>query len=137
MVKKQTSSKKTIAKKTNKKKYKNITKGIAHIHSTFNNTIVAISDEAGNVISWSSAGAIGFKGSKKSTPYAAQMVSEAAAKTAILNGIKTVRVEVKGTGSGRDAAVRNLQVLGIEITSIKDVTPIPHNGARPPKRPRG
>ncbi|WP_026389221.1 30S ribosomal protein S11 [[Acholeplasma] multilocale] len=116
---------------------KNIPKGIAHIHSTFNNTIVTISDEKGNVLSWSSAGALGFKGSKKSTPYAAQMISEAATKGAMDNGVKTVSVEVKGPGPGRDAAVRALQMAGLEITSIKDTTPIPHNGVRPRKRPRG
>ncbi|QVJ95269.1 30S ribosomal protein S11 [Mycoplasma mycoides] len=122
------------AKKKNKK---NIPKGIAHIHSTFNNTIVTVSDEKGNVLSWSSAGAIGFKGSKKSTPYAAQLISEAAAKGAMDNGVKTVSVEVKGPGPGRDAAIRALQMAGLEITSIKDTTPIPHNGVRPRKRPRG
>ncbi|ATZ18546.1 30S ribosomal protein S11 [Williamsoniiplasma somnilux] len=116
---------------------KNIPKGIAHVHSTFNNTIVTISDEKGNVLSWSSAGALGFKGSKKSTPYAAQMIAEAAAKGAMDNGVKTISVEVKGPGPGRDAAVRSLQAAGLEITAIKDTTPIPHNGVRPPKRPRG
>lgn len=116
---------------------KNIPKGIAHIHSTFNNTIVTISDEKGNVLSWSSAGALGFKGSKKSTPYAAQMISEAAAKGAMDNGVKTISVEVKGPGPGRDAAIRSLQAAGLEITAIKDTTPIPHNGVRPRKRPRG
>ncbi|WHQ36867.1 30S ribosomal protein S11 [Spiroplasma sp. SV19] len=127
-----------VKKSTNKKKVKkNILKGIAHIHSTFNNTIVTISDEAGNVISWSSAGAMGFKGSKKSTPYAAQMVAEAAGKASQEHGMNSVQVEVKGPGPGRDAAVRSIQAIGLEITSIKDVTPIPHNGARPPKRPRG
>lgn len=131
-----------VKKKQNNKVKKNkskrrVYKGVAHIHSTFNNTIVTITDESGNVLSWSSSGAIGFKGGKKSTPYAAQMVSEAAGKAAMEFGIKTLKVEVKGPGPGRDAAVRNLQVIGLEITSIKDVTPIPHNGARPPKRPRG
>jgi len=116
---------------------KNIPKGIAHIHSTFNNTIVTISDEKGNVLAWSSAGALGFKGSKKSTPYAAQLIAEAAGRGAIDNGVKTIAVEVKGPGPGRDAAVRSLQAVGLEITSIKDTTPIPHNGVRPPKRPRG
>ncbi|PPE06101.1 30S ribosomal protein S11 [Williamsoniiplasma lucivorax] len=120
-----------------KKIKKNIPKGIAHIHSTFNNTIVTISDEKGSVLSWSSAGALGFKGSKKSTPYAAQLISEAAAKGAIDQGMKTVSVEIKGPGPGRDAAVRSLQAAGLEITAIKDTTPIPHNGVRPPKRPRG
>lgn len=127
-----------VRKKTNKKKVKkNVLKGIAHIHSTFNNTIVTFSDEAGNVISWASAGAMGFKGSKKSTPYATQMVAEAAGKASQEHGMSSVQVEVKGPGPGRDAAVRSIQAIGLEITSIKDVTPIPHNGARPPKRPRG
>ncbi|ATZ16584.1 SSU ribosomal protein S11P [Entomoplasma freundtii] len=120
-----------------KKIKKNIPKGIAHIHSTFNNTIVTVSDEKGNVLSWSSAGALGFKGSKKSTPYAAQLIAEAAAKGAIDQGVKTVKVEVKGPGPGRDAAVRSLQATGLDITAIKDTTPIPHNGVRPRKRPRG
>ncbi len=116
---------------------KNIAKGIAHIHSTFNNTIVTISDEAGNVISWSSAGALGYRGSRKSTPYVAQLTAEAAAKAAVQHGMKTVEVNVKGPGAGREAAVRSLQTAGLEITAINDVTPIPHNGCRPPKRPRG
>jgi small subunit ribosomal protein S11 len=126
------------AKVARKKRVKkNVAKGVAHIHSTFNNTIVTITDEAGNVISWSSAGALGYKGSRKSTPYAAQMVSEAAGKTAIDHGMKTVEVSVKGPGPGREAAVRALQTAGLNITSINDVTPIPHNGCRPPKKPRG
>ena len=112
---------------------KNIARGVAHIHSTFNNTIVTITDDSGNAVAWSSAGALGFKGSRKSTPYAAQM----AGKAAIENGMKTVSVNVKGPGPGREAAVRALQVAGLEITMINDVTPIPHNGCRPPKRPRG
>ena len=116
---------------------KNIPVGVAHIHSTFNNTIVTITDLAGNAISWSSAGALGFKGSRKSTPFAAQMASEAAAKAAILSGVQKVEVSVKGPGPGREAAIRSLQVAGIEITAINDVTPVPHNGCRPPKRPRG
>lgn len=116
---------------------KNIARGIAHIHSTFNNTIVTVSDEKGNVIAWSSAGALGFKGSRKSTPFAAQMASEAAARAAIENGMKTVEVSVKGPGPGRESAVRALQATGLEITVINDVTPVPHNGCRPPKRPRG
>ena len=116
---------------------KNVAKGVAHIHSTFNNTIVSITDEQGNVISWSSAGALGFKGSRKSTPFVAQMASEAASKAAIDHGMKTVEVNVKGPGPGREAAVRSLQTAGLEITVINDVTPIPHNGCRPPKRPRG
>lgn len=116
---------------------KSIPKGVAHIHSTFNNTIVTITDEHGNVVAWSSAGALGFKGSRKSTPYAAQQASEAAAKGAIENGMKSVEVSVKGPGHGREAAIRSLQVAGLEITLINDVTPIPHNGCRPPKQPRG
>ena len=116
---------------------KNIPVGVAHIHSTFNNTIVLISDPAGNAIAWSSAGALGFKGSRKSTPYAAQMASEAAAKAAMENGVMKVEVSVKGPGPGREAAIRSLGTAGLEITSIQDVTPIPHNGCRPPKRPRG
>mgnify|MGYP004444503269 CR=1 FL=1 len=116
---------------------KNIARGMAHIHSTFNNTIVTITDEAGNAISWSSAGALGFKGSRKSTPYAAQMAAEAAGKAAMDHGMKSVAVEVKGPGPGREAAVRALQVAGLDITMINDVTPMPHNGCRPPKRPRG
>lgn len=116
---------------------KNIPVGVAHIHSTFNNTIVTITDLAGNAISWSSAGALGFKGSRKSTPFAAQMASEAAAKAAILSGVQKVEVSVKGPGPGREAAIRSLQVAGLEITAINDVTPVPHNCCRPPKRPRG
>ena len=116
---------------------KNIAKGVAQIHSTFNNTIVTITDESGNAIAWSSAGALGFKGSRKSTPFAAQMASEAAAKAAVDHGMKVVEVNVKGPGPGREAAVRSLQTAGLEITVINDVTPIPHNGCRPPKRPRG
>ncbi len=116
---------------------KNIARGVAHIHSTFNNTIVTISDEAGNVLAWSSAGALGFKGSRKSTPYAAQMAAEACGKAALEHGMKTVEINVKGPGPGREAAVRSLQTAGLEITVINDVTPIPHNGCRPPKRPRG
>ncbi|SES89292.1 small subunit ribosomal protein S11 [Anaerobranca californiensis DSM 14826] len=115
---------------------KNIERGIAHIHSTFNNTIVTISDVAGNTISWSSAGAMGFKGSRKSTPFAAQTAAEAAAKAAMEHGLKQVDVTVKGPGSGREAAIRSLQAAGLEVIGIKDVTPIPHNGCRPPKRRR-
>ena len=116
---------------------KNIPTGVAHIHSTFNNTIVSITDPAGNVVSWSSAGAIGYKGSKKSTPFAAGLASEAAAKVAMDCGMKKVEVVVKGPGPGRDTAIRSLAVAGLEITAISDATPIPHNGCRPPKRPRG
>ena len=116
---------------------KNIPNGVAHIHSTFNNTIVTITDPEGNAVAWSSAGALGFKGSKKSTPFAASQASEACAKAALDSGMIKVEVTVKGPGPGREAAIRSLQVAGLEITSIKDVTPVPHNGCRPPKRPRG
>ena len=126
---------KTTARK--KKIKRSYTKGVAHIHSTFNNTIVTISDEQGNVISWSSAGALGFKGAKKSTPFAAQLAGEAAAKVAFDQGIRTVDVDVKGPGSGREGAVRALAMAGLTVTSITDSTPGPHNGCRPPKRPRG
>lgn len=128
------------AKKATTRKRKirrSYTKGIAHIHSTFNNTIVTITDEAGNAISWSSAGALGFKGSKKSTPWAAQLAGEAAAKVAVDQGLKTVDVNVKGPGQGRESAIRALAMAGLTVTSIQDTTPIPHNGCRPPKRPRG
>jgi small subunit ribosomal protein S11 len=123
--------------RTKRKVRKNIPNGAAHIHSTFNNTIITITDAVGNAIAWSSAGALGFRGSKKSTPFAAQMASEAAAKAAITQGMIKVEVSVRGPGPGREAAIRSLQIAGLEITSIKDVTPIPHNGCRPPKRPRG
>ena len=127
-----------MARKIRKRKIKkNIPNGVAHIHSTFNNTIVTITDTEGNAIAWSSAGALGFKGSKKSTPFAASVASEACAKAALDSGMIKVEVSVKGPGPGREAAIRSLQVAGLEITSIKDVTPIPHNGCRPPKRPRG
>ena len=127
-----------MARKTRKRKVKkNVPIGIAHIHSTFNNTIITITDPNGNAIVQSSAGALGFKGSKKSTPFAAQMASEACAKAAIDNGMQKVEVSVRGPGPVREAAIRSLQVAGLEITAIKDVTPIPHNGCRPPKRPRG
>ena len=116
---------------------RNITKAVAHIHATFNNTIVTISDSEGNVLAWSSPGQIGYKGSKKSTPYAAQLASESAAEAAKVYGIKEVDVNIKGPGSGREAAVRALQTAGLEILTIKDVTPVPHNGCRPPKKPRG
>ena len=113
------------------------TKGVAHIHSTFNNTIVTISDEQGNVIAWSSAGAMGYKGAKKSTPFAAQQAAEACAKVAVDQGLTTVDVNVKGPGPGRESALRSLQAAGLQIQTITDTTPIPHNGCRPPKRPRG
>ncbi|MEF2293276.1 MULTISPECIES: 30S ribosomal protein S11 [Virgibacillus] len=115
---------------------KNIESGISHIRSTFNNTIVTITDTQGNVLGWSSAGALGFKGSKKSTPFAAQMAAETAAKSAIDHGMKTLEVTVKGPGAGREAAIRSLQAAGLEVTAIRDVTPVPHNGCRPPKRRR-
>ena len=115
---------------------KNVEKGIAHIRSTFNNTIVMITDVNGNAISWSSAGSLGFRGSKKATPFAAQMASEVAAKGAMEHGMKSLEVTVKGPGSGRESAIRALAAAGLEVTSIRDVTPVPHNGARPPKRRR-
>jgi len=115
---------------------KNIERGVAHIQSTFNNTIVTISDTQGNAVSWASAGEMGFRGSKKSTPYAAQTAAETAAKIATDHGMKTVEVLVKGPGAGREAAIRALSTAGLEVTMIKDVTPIPHNGCRPPKRRR-
>ena len=126
------------AKKVVKKRRerKNIEKGAAHIRSSFNNTIVTISDAEGNAISWASAGELGFKGSRKSTPFAAQSASETAAKIAIDHGLKTVEVFVKGPGAGRESAIRALETVGLQITLIKDVTPIPHNGCRPPKRRR-
>ena len=127
-----------MAKKPTRKRRakKHIETGVAHIHSAFNNTIVMITDVHGNAVAWSSAGALGFKGSKKSTPFAAQMAAEAAAKSAMEHGMKTVEVTVKGPGSGREAAIRSLQATGLEVTAIRDVTPIPHNGCRPPKRRR-
>ncbi|MDD3207140.1 MAG: 30S ribosomal protein S11 [Bacilli bacterium] len=123
---------------TRKKKIKRaFTKGVAHVHSTFNNTIVTITDEAGNAIAWSSAGALGFKGAKKSTPFAAGLAGDAAAKIAFDQGLRTVDVNVKGPGPGRESAIRSLQAAGLTIQTITDTTPIPHNGCRPPKRPRG
>ena len=128
---------KNVAKKpVARRNRKNIDKGAAHIHSSFNNTIVTITDTNGNTISWGSAGGLGFKGSRKSTPFAAGEVAETAAKAAMEHGLKTVEVYVKGPGAGREAAIRALQSAGLELTSIKDVTPIPHNGCRPPKRRR-
>ena len=123
-------------RKTKKKVKKAEALGVAHIQATFNNTIVSISDKTGNVISWSSAGKSGFKGSKKSTPFAAQMAAQTSAKEAIEAGVRRIEVWVKGPGSGREAAIRSLQAAGLEIVAIKDVTPIPHNGCRPPKRRR-
>ena len=119
-----------------RKAKKNIPEAQAHIHSTYNNTVVSITDVNGNVISWASAGTIGYKGSKKKTPYAAGMSAEAAAKNAVDNGVKKVEVFVKGLGAGRENAIRSLQTAGLEITAINDITPVPHNGCRPPKRPR-
>lgn len=125
------------AKKTRKRKErKNVERGAAHIKSTFNNTLVTLTDTQGNALAWSSAGSLGFRGSKKSTPFAAQMAAEVAAKGAMEHGLKTVEVYVKGPGSGREAAIRALQAAGLEVNMIKDVTPIPHNGCRPPKRRR-
>ena len=115
---------------------KNITSGVAHVNASFNNTMVTITDHQGNAISWSSAGSQGFKGSRKSTPYAAQLAAEDAGKKAAEHGMKTLEVEVRGPGSGRESALRALQAVGFTITSIRDVTPIPHNGCRPPKRRR-
>ena len=117
-------------------KKKNIEKGAVHIQATFNNTIVTVSDAFGNTISWASAGELGFKGSRKSTPFAAQSASETAAKAAMEHGLKTVEVFIKGPGAGRESAIRALETVGLQITMIKDVTPIPHNGCRPPKRRR-
>ncbi|MAA77155.1 MAG: 30S ribosomal protein S11 [Rhodobiaceae bacterium] len=115
---------------------KNITSGVAHVNSTFNNTMITIADAQGNAVAWCSAGAMGFKGSRKSTPYAAQVAAEEAGKKAMDHGMKTLEVNVKGPGSGRESALRALQSIGFTITSIRDVTPIPHNGCRPPKRRR-
>ncbi len=123
-------------RKKTKKREKVEANGVAHINATFNNTIISLTDNYGNVISWASAGRAGFKGSRKSTPYAAQSSAETAAREAIDLGLKRVEVLLKGPGAGREAAVRSLQVAGLEITSIRDVTPIPHNGCRPPKRRR-
>ena len=119
-----------------RKERKNVEKGQAHIHSSFNNTIVTITDVQGNTLSWASSGGLGFKGSRKSTPFASQMAAETAAKVAMEHGLKSVEVFVKGPGAGREAAIRALQTAGLEISMIKDVTPIPHNGCRPPKRRR-
>ena len=126
-----------VKKKKSKKKGQRVESvGVAHIKSTFNNTIVSITDTKGNIVSWSSAGKAGFKGSKKSTPFAAQMAAQASAREALDQGMKRIEVWVKGPGAGREAAIRSLQAAGLEITAIRDVTPIPHNGCRPPKRRR-
>ena len=130
-------AKKVTKKVTKKRVKKNVEHGQAHIQSSFNNTIVTLTDAQGNALSWASAGGLGFKGSRKSTPYAAQMAAEAAAKASMDHGMKSVEVCVKGPGPGREAAVRALSAAGLEVTAITDVTPIPHNGCRPPKRPRG
>ena len=126
----------TAAPRARKKERKNITSGVAHVNATFNNTMITISDAQGNTIAWSTAGAQGFKGSRKSTPYAAQVAAEDAGRKAMEHGMKTLEVEVNGPGSGRESALRALQAVGFTITSIKDVTPIPHNGCRPRKRRR-
>ena len=128
---------KAVKKTTRRRKEKkNIERGAAHIHSSFNNTIVTLTDVQGNALSWASSGGLGFRGSKKNTPFAAQMAAETAAKAAMEHGLKSVDVYVKGPGAGREAAIRALQTAGLEVTMIKDVSPIPHNGCRPPKRRR-
>ena len=125
-----------VKKTRRRKERKNVEHGAAHIKSTINNSIVTLTDAAGNALSWSSAGALGFRGSRKSTPFASQMAAETAAKAAMEHGVKSIEVYVKGPGAGREAAIRSLQAAGLEVTLIKDVTPIPHNGCRPPKRRR-
>jgi len=129
-------AKKKKAVRTRRRERKNVVIGRAHVQSTFNNTIISITDPAGNVVSWGSAGAQGFKGSRKSTPYAAQVTAESAARRAMEHGMRSVEVYVRGPGSGRESAIRALQSVGLEVTAITDVTPIPHNGCRPPKRRR-
>jgi len=130
-------AKPTASRRPRKRDRKNVSTGIVYIKSSFNNTIVSITDTEGNVIAWASSGGVGFKGSRKSTPYAAQQAAEKAGKAAIEHGMRRAEVQVKGPGSGRDTAVRSIQQTGIEVTSIKDVTPVPHNGCRQPKRRRG
>lgn len=125
-----------VKKTRRRKEKKNVEHGAAHIKSTFNNSIVTLTDKNGNALSWASAGGLGFRGSRKSTPYAAQMAAETAAKAAMEHGLRSIEVYVKGPGAGREAAIRSLQAAGLEVTLIKDVTPIPHNGCRPPKRRR-
>ena len=125
------------SRRPRKRDRKNVSTGVVHIKSSFNNTIVSISDTEGNVIAWASSGAVGYKGSRKSTPFAAQQAAEKAGKAAIEHGMRRAEIQVKGPGSGRDTAVRSIQQTGIEVTSIKDVTPVPHNGCRQPKRRRG
>ena len=127
---------KTAATRARKKVKKNVTEGIAHVHASFNNTIITITDRQGNALSWATSGGAGFKGSRKSTPFAAQLAAEAAARRAMEHGVRKVDVVVKGPGSGRETAIRSIQNAGIEVVGIKDVTPIPHNGCRPPKRRR-
>ena len=129
-------AKAAVAQRVRKRERKNITSGVAHVNATFNNTMITIADVQGNTIAWSSAGGMGFRGSRKSTPYAAQVAAEDCGKKAIEHGMKTLEVRVKGPGSGRESALRALQTVGFNITAIKDVTPIPHNGCRPPKRRR-
>ena len=128
---------KQVKKTRRRKERKNVNHGAAHIQSTFNNSIVTLTDAAGNALSWSSAGALGFRGSRKSTPFAAQMAAEACAKVDVDQGLKFIDVDVKGPGPGRESALRSLQAAGLQIQTITDTTPIPHNGCRPPKRPRG
>ncbi|MEM9040457.1 MAG: 30S ribosomal protein S11 [Actinomycetota bacterium] len=130
-------AKQTPARRPRKRDRKNVTSGVIHIKSSFNNTIVSVTDPQGNVIAWASSGVAGYKGSRKSTPFAAQLAAEKAARAAQEHGLRRAEVQVKGPGSGRDAAVRSIQNTGIEVVSIKDVTPVPHNGCRPPKRRRG
>jgi small subunit ribosomal protein S11 len=130
-------AKPTAARRPRKRDRKNVSTGVVHIKSSFNNTIVSITDTEGNVIAWASSGAVGYKGSRKSTPFAAQLAAEKAGRAAMEHGLKRAEVQVKGPGSGRDTAVRSIQQTGIEVTSIKDVTPVPHNGCRQPKRRRG
>jgi small subunit ribosomal protein S11 len=129
-------AKPAAAQRTRKKEKKNIVSGVAHVNATFNNTIITITDLQGNTVSWSSSGSQGFKGSRKSTPYAAQVAAEDAAKKAVEHGLRTLEVEVTGPGSGRESALRAFQSVGLNVTTIRDVTPIPHNGCRPPKRRR-
>ncbi len=134
MAKPQTAA--AAAGRPRRRERKNITSGVAHVNASFNNTMITITDAQGNTIAWSSSGSLGFKGSRKSTPYAAQVAAEDAGKKAMEHGVRTIEVEVKGPGSGRESALRALQAVGFQITSIRDVTPIPHNGCRPPKRRR-
>ena len=129
-------ARKTTTTRIKRREKKNVEQGIAHIKSTFNNTIISITDKQGNAISWASAGTVGFKGSRKSTPFAAQQAAESVARAAMEHGVKEVECYVKGPGAGREAAIRSLQAAGLEVSVIKDVTPIPHNGCRPPKRRR-